>query len=104
VRCRNTRVKGIDDISFSCSPLFIIFKTLRMLDTTRFSYVLINMPFALIFTSSHTQTVPITLAGMTGGHQIPWGEGVRLVLTTDREHAVRRGSGGILRRHRGVAA
>ena len=118
-------------------PLFIIFKTLRMLDTYPvlfLSYILINMPFAvwvmkgffediphgienaalldgysrfhafrkyilplavpgiavtalfvfifswneflfaLIFTRSHTQTVPITLAGMTGGHQIPWGE------------------------------
>ena len=30
--------------------------------------------FALIFTRSHSQTLPITLAGMTGGHQIPWGE------------------------------
>jgi len=118
-------------------PLFIIFKTLRMLDTYPvlfLSYILINMPFAvwvmkgffeeipqsiesaalldgysrlhafwkyilplavpgiavtalfvfifswneflfaLIFTRSHAQTLPITLAGMTGGHQIPWGE------------------------------
>jgi len=118
-------------------PLFIIFKTLKMLDTYTvlfLSYILINMPFAvwvmkgffediphgienaalldgysrfqafrkyvlplavpgiavtalfvfifswneflfaLIFTRSHTQTLPITLAGMTGGHQIPWGE------------------------------
>jgi multiple sugar transport system permease protein len=30
--------------------------------------------FALIFTRSRTQTLPITLTGMTGGHQIPWGE------------------------------
>jgi multiple sugar transport system permease protein len=118
-------------------PLFLIFKTLRMLDTYPvlfLSYILINMPFAvwvmkgffediphgienaalldgysrfhafrkyilplavpgiavtalfvfifswneflfaLIFTRSKTQTLPITLAGMTGGHQIPWGE------------------------------
>jgi len=118
-------------------PLFIIWKTLRMLDTYPvlfLSYILINMPFAvwimkgffedipqgienaalldgysrfhafrkyvlplavpgiavtalfvfifswneflfaLIFTRSHTQTLPITLAGMTGGHEIPWGE------------------------------
>jgi multiple sugar transport system permease protein len=118
-------------------PLFIIFKTLRMLDTYPvlfLSYILINMPFAvwimkgffediphgienaalldgysrfhafrkyilplavpgiavtalfvfifswneflfaLIFTRSQTQTLPITLAGMTGGHEIPWGE------------------------------
>ncbi|HET6436433.1 MAG TPA: carbohydrate ABC transporter permease [Anaeromyxobacter sp.] len=118
-------------------PLFIIFKTLKMLDTYPvlfLSYILINMPFAvwvmkgffediphsienaalldgysrfhafrkyvlplavpgiavtalfvflfswneflfaLIFTRSRAQTLPITLAGMTGGHQIPWGE------------------------------
>ena len=30
--------------------------------------------FALIFTRSHAVTLPITLAGMTGGHEIPWGE------------------------------
>ncbi len=118
-------------------PLFLIFKTLRMLDTYPvlfLSYILVNMPFAvwvmkgffeeippsiesaalldgysrlhafrkyvlplavpgiavtalfvfifswneflfaLIFTRSRAQTLPITLAGMTGGHQIPWGE------------------------------
>jgi len=118
-------------------PLFLVFKTLRMLDTHQvlfLSYVLINMPFAvwvmkgffedipkgienaalldgysrfqtflkyvlplavpgivvtalfvfifswneflfaLIFTRSKVQTLPIVLAGMTGGHQIPWGE------------------------------
>jgi multiple sugar transport system permease protein len=118
-------------------PLFIIWKTLKMLDTYPvlfLSYILINMPFAvwimkgffediphgiedaalldgysrfrafrkyilplavpgiavtalfvfifswneylfaLIFTRSHAQTLPITLAGMTGGHEIPWGE------------------------------
>lgn len=121
----------------AATPLFIIFKTLRLLDTYPalfLSYILINMPFAvwimkgffediphgienaalldgysrfaafrkyvlplavpgiavtalfvfifswneflfaLIFTRSHTQTLPIVLAGMTGGHQIPWGE------------------------------
>lgn len=118
-------------------PLFIIFRTLNMLDTYPvlfLSYILINMPFAvwvmkgffedipqgienaalldgysrfhafrkyilplavpgiaitalfvfifswneflfaLIFTRSRTQTLPIALAGMTGGHEIPWGE------------------------------
>ncbi|HTP59084.1 MAG TPA: carbohydrate ABC transporter permease, partial [Spirochaetia bacterium] len=30
--------------------------------------------FALIFTRSQASTLPITLAGMTGGHEIPWGE------------------------------
>jgi len=118
-------------------PLFLVFKTLKMLDTHQvlfLSYVLINMPFAvwvmkgffediprgienaalldgysrfqtflkyvlplavpgivvtalfvfifswneflfaLIFTRSKVQTLPIILAGMTGGHQIPWGE------------------------------
>jgi multiple sugar transport system permease protein len=121
----------------AATPLFIIFKTLGMLDTYPalfLSYILINMPFAvwimkgffediphgienaalldgysrfaafrkyvlplavpgiavtalfvfifswneflfaLIFTRSHTQTLPIALASMTGGHQIPWGE------------------------------
>lgn len=118
-------------------PLFIIWKTLKMLDTYPvlfLSYILINMPFAvwimkgffediphgienaalldgysrfhafrkyvlplavpgiavtalfvfifswneylfaLIFTRSRASTLPITLAGMTGGHEIPWGE------------------------------
>ena len=121
----------------AATPLFIIFKTLGMLETYPalfLSYILINMPFAvwimkgffediphgienaalldgysrfaafrkyvlplavpgiavtalfvfifswneflfaLIFTRSHTQTLPIALASMTGGHQIPWGE------------------------------
>jgi len=30
--------------------------------------------FALIFTRSRTQTLPIVLSGMIGGHQIQWGE------------------------------
>ena len=118
-------------------PLFIIWKTLKILDTYPvlfLSYILINMPFAvwimkgffedipqgienaalldgysrfhafrkyilplavpgiavtalfvfifswneylfaLIFTRSRASTLPITLAGMTGGHEIPWGE------------------------------
>lgn len=118
-------------------PLFIIWKTLRILDTYPvlfLSYILINMPFAvwimkgffedipqgienaalldgysrfhafrkyvlplavpgiavtalfvfifswneflfaLVFTRSHAATLPIALAGMTGGHEIPWGE------------------------------
>lgn len=118
-------------------PLFIVFKTLKMLDSLQvlfLSYVLINMPFAvwvmkgffediphgienaalldgysrfqafrkyvlplaipgiavtalfvfifswneylfaLIFTRSRTQTLPIVLSGMIGGHQIQWGE------------------------------
>ncbi len=118
-------------------PLFIIWRTLRLLDTYPvlfLSYILINMPFAvwimkgffedippgienaalldgysrfhafrkyvlplavpgiavtalfvfifswneflfaLIFTRSQAQTLPIALASMTGGHEIPWGE------------------------------
>lgn len=118
-------------------PLFIIWKTLGMLDTYPalfVSYILINMPFAvwimkgffedippgienaalldgysrlqafrkyvlplavpgiavtalfvfifswneylfaLIFTRSHAETLPVVLAGMTGGHDVPWGE------------------------------
>ena len=118
-------------------PLFLIFKSLRMLDTYQvlvLSYILFNLPFAtwiikgffedipreienaalldgysrfmafwkyvlplalpgiavtalfvfifswneflfaLIFTRSAVQTLPVTLAGMIGGHMIKWGE------------------------------
>jgi multiple sugar transport system permease protein len=128
-------------------PLFIVFKTLKLLDTYYvlfLSYILINMPFAvwvmkgffedipkgienaalldgysrihafwkyvlplaipgiavtalfvfifswneylfaLIFTRSATQTLPIVLSGMIGGHQIHWGElsGLSLIAIT----------------------
>jgi len=118
-------------------PLFLIWKTLGMLDTYPvlfLSYILINMPFAvwimkgffedipsgienaalldgysrfqafrkyvlplavpgiavtalfvfifswneylfaLIFTRSRAETLPVVLAGMTGGHDVPWGQ------------------------------